>query len=100
VVGAFDPNSADPGVQKFVQAFRDRFGKEPNGFAAQSYDATSILIEAVARHGPDRNKVQEFVSTAKDFPGVTGKLAFNQGDVEKELIRFVVTNGTFVAVEK
>jgi branched-chain amino acid transport system substrate-binding protein len=65
VVGASDPNSADPGVQKFVQAFRDRFGKEPNGFAAQSYDATSILIEAVARHGPDRNKVQEFVSSTR-----------------------------------
>lgn len=97
VVGAFDPNSSDPNVQKFVKAFKDKFGKEPNGFAAQAYDAANLIIDGVAKNGPDRAKIQEYIAGVKDWPGVTGKTTFIQGDADKQLVWMIVKDGKFVS---
>ncbi len=100
VVGCLDPASKDPQAVKFFNDFQQKFGRQPNTFAAQAYDAMMLVLEGLAKNGPDRAKLQEFLFTVKDFPGVTGKLTFKDGDVEKKLFRFVVKNGQFVAVEK
>lgn len=97
VVGAFDPASKDPELQKFVKAFKEKFGKDPNGFGAQSYDAANILIEAIAKVGPDRAKIQDYVESLKDYPGVTGKTTFKKGDADKELVWMVVKDGKYVS---
>lgn len=100
VVGAFDPNSSDPGVQTFVKAFKEKFGKEPNGFAAQAYDAANLILEGIAKNGPDRTKIQQYILNVKDFPGVTGKTTFVKGDADKQLVWMIVKGGKFVGVGK
>src|SRR5690606_20434267 len=36
-------------ANRFRQAFRKKFGREPNAWSAVSYDAGSVLLEAVRR---------------------------------------------------
>ncbi len=100
VVGAMDHSSEDPLVVSFINDFIQKYGHEPNTFAAQGYDAMALLLEGLAKNGPDRAKIQEYLFTVKDFPGVTGRLSFKDGDVEKQLFRFVVKDGEFVRVER
>ena len=100
VVGAMDPNAKDPKTLKFLNDFEKKYGHAPNTFAAQAYDAMLIILEGLAKFGPDRAKLQNYVTTVQKFPGVTGKLTFKNGDVEKQLFRFVVEKGKFKQVAK
>jgi len=100
VVGAMDPNAKDPMTIKFLNDFAKKYGHAPNTFAAQAYDAMLIILEGLAKFGPDRAKLQNYVATVQKFPGVTGKLTFKDGDVEKQLFRFVVEKGKFKQVAK
>ncbi len=43
----FDINSTEANVAAFVAAYRDKFGKDPNQFAADAYDAIMIIYEAM-----------------------------------------------------
>jgi branched-chain amino acid transport system substrate-binding protein len=100
VVGAMDADAKDELTVNFLSAFEKRFGHPPNTFAAQAYDAANVILKGLAVNGPDREKLAEFVNGVKEFPGVTGKLTFVNGDVEKQLFRFVVENGQFKQVAK
>jgi len=48
----YDPQSSDPVTHKFVTGFKAKYGKEPAIFAAHSYDAAGVLIEAIKIGGP------------------------------------------------
>ncbi len=96
VIGAFDPNASDAITKKFVEEFKTKYKNEPNVFAAQAYDAANIIIDAISKVGPDRVKIQNQIYTMKDFPGVTGKTTFIQGDAAKQMIRFTVKGGKYV----
>lgn len=47
----FDGKSTDPKVEKFVRAYTEKFGKAPDQFAADGYDAVMILYEAMKTAG-------------------------------------------------
>jgi branched-chain amino acid transport system substrate-binding protein len=47
----YDVNSKSPENQAFVRKFRARFGKNPDTWAAQGYDALHILAKAVRSTG-------------------------------------------------
>lgn len=100
VTSGMNPASTDSGFKKFFDDFKAKFGKDPNAFAGQAYDAASIFLDALASSGPDRAKVNAFVKGVKDFPGVTGKTTFVKGDAAKNLYRFQVNGGKFTAVDK
>jgi branched-chain amino acid transport system substrate-binding protein len=95
VVGAMDESAKDPLTTSFLTEFQKRYGHKPNTFAAQAFDATNIILTGLAENGQDPEKLAEFVTKVKEFPGVTGKLTFNNGDVEKQLFRFTVKDGAF-----
>ena len=85
-VGA--PFSADdprPEVREFVRAFRGKFGREPNSFAALAYDATMVVAQAIERAGPDRSAIRDYLESMHEsnaYRGVTGQIAFQAtGDV-------------------
>ncbi len=84
------PVTVYPEARKFAAEYKKRFGKNPEPFAAQAYDATAILIEAIelASHGdkvPTRDTVTEAIREVK-YRGVTGSVEFNAiGDPRKAL---------------
>ena len=80
-------SSEDPRreVQEFVRAFRAKFGRDPNSFAALAYDATMVVAQAIAQGGATREGVREYLASMRDgrtYRGLTGDVSFQMtGDV-------------------
>jgi branched-chain amino acid transport system substrate-binding protein len=98
----FMPTSPEPHVQSFVEMYEANYSSSPNMFAAQAYDATGIMLEAVTRayqKDPQitRAMVREELAATKDFKGVTGETTFDPETREpvKSLARMQVKGGQF-----
>lgn len=51
-LSAFYWNVDDPGVQEYVRAYRDAYGKPPGGYGVYAYNAVNLIAEQVAAgHG-------------------------------------------------
>ncbi|HVZ79051.1 MAG TPA: ABC transporter substrate-binding protein [Gemmatimonadaceae bacterium] len=98
-VGApFTAENPDPDVQKFVAAFKAKFGRTPDGNAALAYDATNLLFYALTRVGPDRAKIRDFLAHMDEqsaWAGVTGHIRFgtNGDPAGKSIVMTVIHNG-------
>lgn len=82
----------------FLRRYKDHFSEEATGYAANSYDATNILIDAIRRANvKDPAKVAREVAQTMDFKGVTGSITFdNKGDLtSKGFVLSKVVNGKF-----
>jgi branched-chain amino acid transport system substrate-binding protein len=67
----------DPINDAFVKAFRAKYNKDPDQFAAQAYDAMKIMALAVNHAGAaDSEKIREAL-TKTDYKGVMGPFQFN-----------------------
>jgi branched-chain amino acid transport system substrate-binding protein len=75
----FFPEDPRPEVQTFVQAFKAKYGKEPDAFNSYAYD-TIILFGQVLREAPDleRKTIRDTLAKIKDVPSVIyGKASFD-----------------------
>jgi branched-chain amino acid transport system substrate-binding protein len=84
---AAGPASALPKAKTFVEDFKKKFGKNPEPYAAEAYDATHIAllaIEQVAKSGKlSREDVSAAVRKVK-LAGITGDISFDsKGDRQK-----------------
>ncbi len=100
---SFDPQSKQENVQKFVAAYQERFGVEPDIFAAHAYDAMRVAL-FVLKHTKYR-VAQEYKKTLQfglnDFKGVTGTIRFDDyGDVHHNPIIYIVKNGEVLNFER
>ena len=79
VASPWFPAKDDPNVKKFVDAYKAKYNKVPDQFAAQAYDALCIYSAALDKSGSatDRKKLRDSLAGIKDFQGVTGKFAFD-----------------------
>ena len=69
----FSTLSDDADVQAFVQAYKEKYGTNPDTFAALSYDATQLLMKAIETAGStDPQAITKALAATKDFDGVTG----------------------------
>jgi len=79
------PVTVYPAAKQFAEEYKKAYGKNPEPFSAQAYDATAILlkaIEAAAQGGktPTRAAIAAAVRNVK-YTGVTGTIEFNaKGD--------------------
>jgi branched-chain amino acid transport system substrate-binding protein len=94
------PAVAYPHARPFIAAFRNRFGTNPQPFAAQAYDSAALLLQAIesaaqARGGgtPSRAEVAEAVRGVRSYPGVTGAIQFD-GKGDPGLARYFVIQVT------
>lgn len=68
----------DAANQAFVTAFRAKYGKDPDQFAAQAYDTLFILAQAIERAGAaDPAKIRDALLKA-DHTGATGPFRFTE----------------------
>ena len=79
-VGApFSAADPRPEVQRFVSAFREKYGVTPDGNAALAYDATRMLAQAVRESGRDRAAVRDWLASmqgARAYKGISGEIRF------------------------
>jgi ABC-type branched-subunit amino acid transport system substrate-binding protein len=71
----WDPSRNDARLEAFRRAFRERFGEEPETYAAHAYDGMNMLIWAVQVAGLNRAKIRDVLAHRKEpWPGVTGDI--------------------------
>lgn len=65
-----------PVVQKFVNEYKKRHGKNPEATAALGYDALYIFANAAKRAGKiDRKAIRDQIAATKDYDGVSGMIS-------------------------
>jgi len=93
----WDPSRSDARLEAFRDAFRERFGEEPETYAAHAYDGMNMLIWAVQVAGLNRAKIRDVLAhQTRPWPGVTGDIPLSSAldDLgEVYLARF--ENGTW-----
>jgi len=52
------------------------YGYRPDAVSAYAYDAVNLIIEAIKKTGPDRDKIQKSLVNMK-YEGVTGMIHFD-----------------------
>jgi branched-chain amino acid transport system substrate-binding protein len=79
-----------PKAKEFAESYRQKFGKDPEPFAAQAYDATAIALkalEAVVKETGGKMPARESVARAvrkTKYSGLTGTVEFDaKGDPKK-----------------
>ena len=100
---AFDVKSEGQLAQDFVAAYRQRFGTDPDIYAAHAYDAMRVVTwvagEAKTFSTSDIRKTLAY--GIKEFPGVTGIIQFNDyGDVHHNPIMFIIRDGHVLNYER
>ena len=76
------------GTPDFIERYKKKYGREPAVPAALAYDAVRLLGSIVAKEGPDTSRIDAALRSLRDYPGASGKIAFEDGtrrDREAEL---------------
>jgi branched-chain amino acid transport system substrate-binding protein len=97
--------AATPEAKAFVDTFKAKYKRDVDWMSANAYDATGLIIEAIAKVGPDRAKIRDYLASinAKDkaYKGITGLIYFDaKGDCVKPAYVKMVKGGQFVPAEK
>ncbi len=80
----FEADSEDEKVRSFVEAYRAKYGEQPNLFAALGYDSLNFLAESIRELPKIPSKASSNLRHMRDFVGVTGGLQLDdQGDAVK-----------------
>ena len=61
-------------LRSFERQFRDRTGRDPDWAAAHTYDATRLLLAAIAKAGLSRAAIREALVELSPWQGVTGTI--------------------------
>jgi branched-chain amino acid transport system substrate-binding protein len=98
----YSPYDTDPTVVKFVNDYKTAYGSIPDAFAATAYDAARIMFDAIKRaNSLDGKAIRDALAATKDFPGVTGNVAFNENrDAVKPIIMIEIKDGGIYAVRE
>jgi len=89
-------------AKAFLAAFTKKYGNPPNSiYAVLAGDGLRVALEAIAKtNSTDTGKLADYLhKNLKDFPGLTGKISFNdKGDRVGEVYRVYKVNeeGLFI----
>jgi len=61
----------------FQKTFQEAFGYQPGAAAAYAYDGINLIIEAIKKNGPDRDKIIDTFTEINYKTGVTGEIRFD-----------------------
>jgi ABC-type branched-subunit amino acid transport system substrate-binding protein len=73
--------STDLRAQRFIQDYQSAFGVPPGPFAAEAWDVTGMLLDAVASGATDRGAIADVLSRTSTFDGLARAYAFSTDGV-------------------
>lgn len=93
---SFNPESEDPNTQQFVEAFVEKYDKDPGMLSITGYDAVMVLADVL-------NELETFDSDSMvvklrntTFQGAAGTINFDEmGDISRPIRISIVRNGSF-----
>ena len=105
VTTPFLPDKAGPAAEKFIKSYKKVYGKDPNWFAANTYDAVGMAAAAIKAVGMDRDKVRAYLAAINSphnaYVGVTGKTYFDMnGDCLKAAFVKEIKGGKWASAEE
>src|SRR5215213_9922833 len=78
MVNHYSTDDPSPAVQKFVSAYKAKYGAVPDAIAALGYDAMNVLADSIKRAGTTESaKLRDAIAQTKGFAGVTGSITLN-----------------------
>ncbi|CCQ93145.1 Extracellular ligand-binding receptor [[Clostridium] ultunense Esp] len=82
----------------FLEAYREKFEKEANAFAALGYDAYMVIMDTIEKAGSaDPKAIRDGLAELEGFVGATGNITLDEnGDAVKSAVINKVENGEFV----
>jgi branched-chain amino acid transport system substrate-binding protein len=96
---SFSMDSPDPSVRNFVERYVKRFQQPPSSFAAQAFEATKLVLDAILKGATTGRALRESLKNAKNSPGFVGPLTMTPaGNLERRYAIIQVKNGKFVSV--
>ena len=93
--------AATPGNEAFIQNYTEKFGMEPNAWAAQSYATLQILAAAIAKApSTDSAAIRDALANTMDFDTILGAFSFDAvGDAVYDPQILIVKDGEFAVFE-
>lgn len=84
-------------AKEFVEAYKKKYQKDPNAFAALGYDAYMVILDAIQRaNSADPVAIRDALAKTAGFKGVTGTITLDEnGDATKSAVILQVQNGAF-----
>jgi len=101
MVNHYSTDDPSPAVQKFVAAYKAKYGAVPDAIAALGYDAMNVLADAIKRAGTTESaKLRDAIAQTKGFAGVTGSININESrDAVKPAVVFELRDKKLVYKE-
>ena len=98
----FDVSSTEPAVATFVDAYRAKYGEDPDIYAAHGYDALKLLVQAMETGGsahPDDISIG--LAAINNYQGAAGRTSFDEaGDVVRYPRIFIIRDGKVMPYER
>ncbi len=99
--GFFHPDIEYPGTKEFVEAFRAKYNKDPDTYAALAYDSAKLIFAAIEENGESREGIMKFLDEVENFPGVAGPISFDEeNNVVRNIVVLTVKDGKIVPAEE
>ena len=102
-LGVFVPTNPDPKVQEFVKKYKEKYGMEPDTFAALAYDQGYVLKDAMEKAAAKGTVTRESLREAmagSSYKGITGTVTFDaKGDWVRPYLYVTVKDGKFVVAQ-
>ena len=98
----FDLANPNEPIPSFVSAYRDKYGSDPDLYAAHGYDAMRLVLSSIDKEDiPLANDFWKGIRAIRSFPGVTGALQFDEkGDIQKYPRVYLIKDGVPVNYDK
>ena len=95
----------DPKAQQMAIAFEEMHGVAPDTWAALTYDAVGMIVEAIEKGGENRKAIRDHLASIdtpeEGYTGITGLTYFDEnGDCAKPAYVKIVKDGQFVPAER
>ncbi len=76
---ALDESRTDAKWKEFQRKFSEKYGEEPDAYAAYAYDGMNMMVMAIEKAGLNRGKIMDAFRDyqSKTFDGVTGQAQFD-----------------------
>ncbi|RZS86440.1 ABC transporter substrate-binding protein [Pigmentiphaga kullae] len=92
--------AGDPSKKAFVDAYRAKYNRTPDQFAALAYDAAGVGVAAIRRVVQSGKpltgqSVRDELAGGPAYEGVTGVTKYENGNVRKAPTFLVIRNGEF-----
>lgn len=90
-----------PAIQKFVAAFKSRYGIVPDALGALGYDTVMVLADSIKRAGTTAGpQLRDAIAHTKNYPGVTGTITMDEHrNAVKPAVVLKLMGGKYTYVE-